>query len=586
MAFDGGFLSLVRCEMEQQLIGCRVDKIYQPTRDELVLALRSKEFQGKLLLSAGSKGARVQLTGDSRENPAVPPMLCMLLRKRLVGARVIKLTQAGLERILTISFEGHNELGDTVELHLVVEMMGRRSNIIFCEGDMRVVDAVRRTDAADTVRVLLPGVKYTLPPAQDKVDPLLGSIDPLWERLRRNPELDLSKALLEHLQGASPLVCRELAHAACRGQSLRVEELAEDDWQRLKLQFERWLDAVQGKGSEPTMVIDSTGKPMDFSMIPIHQYGMTTVTRSYADCGSLLDAFFSERERLERMRARSQSLLKHISTLSARIARRVSAQQAEWQASRNREHLREYGELIKANLHQIERGAAFCEVVNYYSAECETVRIPLDVTLSPSQNAQKYFKEYRKAHTAEQRLSGLVEKGMEELSYIDSVFDALTRAETDRDLAEIREELEQGGYLRSQGPKKARNTAKLPPYRFLSDDGYAILVGRNNRQNEQLSLRTAQGNDIWLHVKDGPGAHVIVCCEGKQPPDTTLEQAAVLAATYSKASQSPQVAVDYCLARKVKKPQGTPPGMVIYDNYKTAYVRPDSELAKRLREEH
>lgn len=583
MAFDGGFLSAVRCELESRIVGCRVDKIYQPARDELVLFLRSKEFQGKLLLSASSKGARVQLTDDSPENPAVPPMLCMLLRKRLIGARLTGLRQAGLERILTLSFEGRNELGDVVELHLVVEMMGRRSNIIFCEGDMRVIDAVRRTDAADAVRILLPGVRYSLPPAQDKLDPLLDSIEPLWERLGRLPDAELSKALLEHLQGASPLVCRELAYTACRGQSLRVGELTEDDWQRLKLQVSRWLDAVQGNNVQPTMVIDSTGKPMDFSVIPIHQYGMTALTRAYSDCGSLLDSFFAERERMERMRARSQSLLKHISTLSARIARRVSAQQAEWKASQNREHLREYGELIKANLHQIARGEPFCEVVNYYSPECEQVRIPLDIALSPSQNAQKYFKEYRKAHTAEQRLAGLIQKGTEELAYIDSVFDALIRAETDRDLAEIREELEQGGYLKASGGKKARSAAKLPPYRFQSDDGYIVLVGRNNRQNEQLSLRTAQGNDVWMHVKDGPGAHVIVCCEGSQPPDATLEQAAILAATYSKAAQSPQVAVDYCLARKVKKPQGTPPGMVIYDQYKTAYVRPDPELAKRLR---
>lgn len=581
MAFDGGFLAAVRGEMEQKVVGCRVDKVHQPTRDEIVLHLRSKEYQGKMLLSAGSKGARVQLSEDSRENPAAPPMLCMLLRKRLVGARLTGLNQAGLERILTLSFEGHNELGDAVDLHLVVEMMGRRSNIIFCDADMRVIDAVRRTDAADTVRVLMPGVRYVLPPAQDKIDPVLDSADALWSRLRRLPEQELSKALQDNLQGASPLVCRELAHAAGRGQALRVEQMEQGDWQRLSLAFARWTDAVAGRECHPTMVVDPSGHPMDFSMIPIHQYGMAAVTRDYPDCCSLLDAFFSERERVERMRARSQGLLKQISTLSSRIARRVSAQQAEWQASRDREHLREYGELIKANLHQIERGVPFCEVVNYYTPDCQTVRIPLNIALTPSQNAQKYFKEYRKAHTAEQRLAELVRRGQEELVYIDSVFDALTRAENDRDLNEIREELEQGGYLKSTA-KKARPAAKLPPHRFVSDDGFAILVGRNNRQNEQLTLKTAQGNDIWLHVKDGPGAHVIVCCEGNTPPDATLEQAAVLAATYSKASQSPQVAVDYCPARKVKKPQGTPPGMVIYDGYQTAFVRPDPELAKRL----
>ena len=585
MAFDGGFLSAVRHELQSRVIDCRVDKIYMPTRDELILQLRSRDFQGSLLLSASSRGARVQLTSVLPENPAVPPMLCMLLRKRLVGARLTALEQPGLERQLTLHFEGRNELGDRIPLQLIVEVMGRRSNVIFCEGDGRVVDALRRTDAADTVRVLMPGVRYTMPPAQNKWDPLLHPAEDLYPRLRQMSDRDLADALLTHLQGASPLVCRELAHAACRGQSRRIEEMSEEDWQRLRLQIDRWLAAVNGEQVTPTMVIDPAGKPLDYSLIPLHQYGRAAVTREYADFGALLDAFFSERERQERMHVRAQSLLKTITTLSGRVGRRVAAQQAEWKASQDREHLRQYGELIKANLHAIPRGATVCEAVNYYDPACAVVRIPLDAALSPSQNAQKYFKDYRKAHTAEQRLAGLIEQGQRELTYLDSVFDALSRAENDRDLAEIREELEQGGYLKTPGGKKTRSAAKLPPHRFLSDDGFTLLVGRNNRQNEELSLRIARGGDIWLHVKDGPGAHVLIQCEGQTPPARTVEQAAVLAATFSKAAQSPLAAVDYCPARRVKKPSGTPPGMVIYEGYQTAFVRPDPALGDRLRKE-
>ena len=581
MAFDGGFLAAVRGEMEQKVVGCRVDKVHQPTRDEIVLHLRSKEYQGKMLLSAGSKGARVQLSEDSRENPAAPPMLCMLLRKRLVGARLTGLNQAGLERILTLSFEGHNELGDAVDLHLVVEMMGRRSNIIFCDADMRVIDAVRRTDAADTVRVLMPGVRYVLPPAQDKIDPVLDSADALWSRLRRLPEQELSKALQDNLQGASPLVCRELAHAAGRGQALRVEQMEQGDWQRLSLAFARWTDAVAGEGMSSHHGGGPIRAPHGF------QHDSDSSIRHGGRYPGLSRLLFPARRLFLRAGAGRayagpfagvaqtdfDPFLPHCPAGECAAGRMAGLARPGASAGIRRAD--------QGQSAPIERGVPLCEVVNYYTPDCQTVRIPLNIALTPSQNAQKYFKEYRKAHTAEQRLAELVRRGQEELVYIDSVFDALTRAENDRDLNEIREELEQGGYLKSTA-KKARPAAKLPPHRFVSDDGFAILVGRNNRQNEQLTLKTAQGNDIWLHVKDGPGAHVIVCCEGNTPPDATLEQAAVLAATYSKASQSPQVAVDYCPARKVKKPQGTPPGMVIYDGYQTAFVRPDPELAKRL----
>ena len=407
MAFDGGFLSVIKREIASQAEGCRVDKIYQPSRDELVLQLRGVQFQGKLLLSANTRGARVQLTQFAPENPATPPMFCMLLRKRLVGARLCAVEQPGLERVIYFRFDGKNEFGDPVTLTLIAECMGRRSNLIFCDDDMRVVDAVRRTDAAETTRVLMPGVKYTLPPAQEKADPVLSGLEEVYHALQTKAGLPLEDALQKVLQGASPLVCREIAFRTLRGGSASFGELDDGQLERLRFQLQQWYDTVTQLPPHPTLVSDTQGKPLDFTFLQVTQYGMGAVTREYATCSELLDAFYAEREQGERLRAKAQDLLKLLTTLTARVARRLDAQRAELKASANREHLREYGELLKANLHSIQRGAPWCEVQNFYSPDYETLRIPLDVALTPAQNAQKYFKNYRKAHTAEQRLTGL-----------------------------------------------------------------------------------------------------------------------------------------------------------------------------------
>lgn len=581
MAFDGAFLWLMRGELTQNLLGARVDKIYQPSKNVLVLLLRSKEFSGKLFLSAEPGGARIQLTAADIENPPSPPMLCMLLRKKLVGAKLTAMRQPGLERLLYLDFDTKNELGDPVSLTLVAELMGRNANLILCEQNGRVIDAVRRTDASDTTRILMPGVTYQPPPGAGRFD--LTKEDPslCMASLSRVERRNIPTALLSAVPGLSPLVCRELAFAGLDS-SAPVDAPPSD---RELAALTDWLTALKSRllsqGGVPTMITDPTGKMVDFTFLEPAQYGSAAVLTHYESYSALLDAFYTKRDQKARMQAKTQSLHKFLHTTLARLARTVNVRTAELEKAKNCEQLREYGELLKANLGQIQPGASSCRVINYYDPECKEINIPLSPALSPRQNAQRYFKEYRKKCTAAGMLEGLICKAKNDIAYLDSVADALSRAQTAAEAAAIQEELQESGWLRppKEGKKQKNAAAKgLAPYEFMSVDGVVMLAGRNNRQNDQLTLRQASGNDIWFHVKNFPGSHVIVKTGGQPVPDSTLTEAAVIAATLSGAADSKGVAVDYCPVKRVKKPAGAAPGMVIYEHYNTAFVDPDKGL--------
>lgn len=583
MALDGAFLHQLKKEISGRALGARAEKIYQPARDELVVLLRGRGFSGRLLLSASPTAARVHFTEFAPENPAVPPMFCMLLRKYLGGAKLTDISQPGLERLLRFHFETVNELGDPVSLSLVVELIGRQSNLILLDHDGRIIDAARRVDIENSTRLIQPGARYELPEPQGKLNLPETSAEEVLSALRlQPPDTELSAALLRTLDGASPIVCRELAFSAGRGEELRVAGLSQEVSTRLLVALKRLSQSMK-EGGTPTLVLRPDGSPLDFTYIPVSQYGMAAVTRELPDYSALLDSFYAEREKAARLKRHSQDLLKLLTTLSQRIARKINAQKADLARCEGRETLRIYGELLKANLHAVPKGASFAEVDNYYDPEMKKLRIPLNTALSPAQNAQRYFKEYKKTYTAEQTLTGLIEKSEEELNYIDSIFDALTRAESDQELEEIRAELESVGYLKG-ARSGAKKTVASAPLQFVSSDGFTILVGRNNRQNDQLTLHEAAKDDIWLHTKNIPGSHVIIRCDGRPVPDRTLEEAAVLAAYHSKARLSAAVPVDYTSVRKVKKPSGAKPGMVIYEGNSTAYVNPDSALVARLSE--
>lgn len=584
MALDGAFLSLLAKELREQSLGARVEKIHQPSREELIFALGGKFHSGRLLLSARGNSPRVHFTDCPPENPPAPPMFCMLLRKYLTGAKVADIRQPGLERVLFLDFDTANELGDRVRYTIAVEIMARHSNIILIGEDGKIVDSVRRVDAeTSSVRLVLPGVRYELPPGQDKVDLLEREPEEVLRYLEQGKDLPLAKALLSCLQGASPIVCRELSYLTVRNAEVTAHSLTEEQKTRLLVHLRRMQQSLR-EGGKPVMVCDTAGKPLDFTYMDITQYGLSAVTSVRQSYSRLLDDFYAQKDLNERMRQRSQDLLRVLTNASERIARKLAIQEQELQKCADRDTYRIYGELINANLYQIPRGASSFEAVNFYDEAGGTLRIPLDPALTPGKNAQKYFKEYRKAETAERMLTGLMEKGRQELSYIDSVFDALSRATLERELGEIREELAAEGYIRLAGGRgKRKAPAALPPYEYRSEDGFTILVGRNNVQNDRLTLKTASNQDIWFHTKNIPGSHTVIVTEGTPPPERTILQAAALAALHSKAADSSQVPVDYTEIRRVHKPSGAKPGFVIYEGQSTVYVTPGKELAERLR---
>lgn len=583
MALDGIFLHFLKQELEREALGARVEKVSQPSREELVLSLRSRNGAYKLLLSVRSNSPRVHFTKYAPDNPQTPPMLCMLLRKTLVGAVLTGLRQAGLDRVLFLDFDASNEIGDRVHPSLCIEIMARHSNIILLDENGAVMDAVKRIDASkSSVRVILPGVPYALPPAQAKIDLLHETAEEAFERVLPEGEARLSAALLRALQGVSPIVCRELASRAA-GEDAPVSALAPAQKERLANELERLCEQVRRGSPEPVMVLDQEGKPVDFAFLPICQYGPLMQTRAYTALSALLDDFYTERDRAERTKQRALDLFRLLTSTMERITRRLNAQRAELAASEDREALRIRAELINAYQYALEKGAPFYDVENYYDGN-RTLRIPADPALTPAQNAQRYYRDYRKAQTAQKVLTEQIAAGEQEFQYIESVFDALSRSQSERELAEIRAELAAGGYLKSRHGANGKQKAPkaLPPMEFRTEDGFTVLVGRNNVQNDRLSLKTAAKTDLWLHTRNIPGSHVILVTNGRETSEEALVQAAQLAAWFSKARESSGVPVDYTPVRMLRKPQGARPGKVIYDTYRTLSVHPSEELAQRL----
>ena len=568
---DGIFLRHIKNEIESTALGARVNQIYQPNRDELVIILRTFGGTKKLLLSSRANSPRVNFCTVTPENPAQPPMFCMLLRKRLGGGKLVGVRQLECDRVLFLDFECINELGDTEGLSIVCEIMGMHSNLIVINrGTGVIIDAIKRVDlTVSSRRFVLPNIKYELPDAQDKRSILSHSPEEIARAARELPaETALSKALMSVVQGISPIVARELAYRVAEGATNRLDGARFDRLVEVLASFKETAERCDGT---PCIVYREDGQPMDFSFFPITQYGSYATVKQIAGFSATVDEFYEERDARERMRVKSHSLQKLLGNLIDRTARKINKQQAELEQCGDREQLRICGDLLHANLYRIERGAAFAEVENFYDENGGTVRIKLNPAVSPAANAQKYYKDYQKAKTAETVLTVQIEKGREELAYLESVADSVERASSERELSQIREELTEQGYLRR--PKgKAPKPAQLPPKEFTSSDGFTILVGRNNLQNDRLTLKTAAKTDVWLHTKDIHGSHVIIRTEGKPVSDTAILEAARLAVEHSKARGSGNVPVDYTLVRHVSKPAGAKPGMVIYVKYKTVVV--------------
>lgn len=577
MALDGIFLRHIKNEIEQQALLARVSQIYQPNRDELVFVLRTFGGSKKLLLSSRANSPRVNFCEKTPENPAQPPMFCMLLRKRIGGGKLVSVRQAGCDRILFLDFECINELGDTEILTVICEIMGMYSNIIVADNKSGVIiDSLKRVDLTmSSQRLVLPNLKYELPAPQDKLNILDSSPQEITEKIKSlECEMPLNKALLRVIQGVSPIICRELEYRVCEGVSNRVEGVLED---KLNVEIANLKDLTEDCSGKPCIVYREDGRPLDTAFMPIEQYGNFAEIKSVDGFSKALDEFYETRDSRERMRMKSQGLTKLLHNIRERLARKISKQQLELARCGEREQLRICGDLLQANLYRIERGAEFADVENFYDEQGRTLRIKLDPSISPAANAQKYYKDYQKAKNAEIALAEQIKNGREELEYIESVLDIVDRAETERELLQIRDELTDQGYLKPQKGKQRRQE-KLAPLEFMSSDGFKIFVGRNNRQNDKLTLKTAAKNDMWLHTKDIHGSHVIIESEGRDISDTAVFEAARLAAYNSKARHSDKVPVDYTLVRYVSKPNGSKPGMVIYVNNKTIYVTPKESI--------
>ena len=541
MALDAICLTAVLEELRGTLEGGRIDKVYQPSRDEIVLAVRGAGANVKLLLSASPNGPRLHLTKEVRENPAQPPMFCMLLRKHLTGARFLRLEQPELERIVLLRLESTDELGDKVGRTLVLEAMGRRANLILLDGEDRIIDCVRRVegDVATGQRGIMPGLLYRLP------DPRPG-LPPLLER-----ELDFR------------------SNGVSRGE-------------RLEEKLERLKEAVGPEGFVPYGLVRED-KLVDFTFLPILQYGPDTELRRYESFSKLMDDFYASRATAEKVGQRGADLQKAVTRVRDRVARRVAQQELEREATKDRERKRELGDILTSNLYALRKGMGTVRLTDYYDPKGREVDIPLDPLLTPQQNAAKYYKEYNKAKTAEVVLGEQIEKGKRELEYLDSVLEAIVLAEGERDLAEIRQELTDTGYLRRGAKAAKRMKVAAKPMEFRSTAGLRISVGKNNTQNDLLTAKQAGKGDLWLHTQKIHGSHVILWTEGRTPDAGSIEEAAKLAAWFSQGRDGKKVPVDYTPVKYVKKPAGARPGMVVYTTYQTAYVDPDGELAKRLR---
>ncbi|MCC8192873.1 MAG: NFACT family protein [Ruminococcus sp.] len=584
MALDGVYLNIIKKDLEEKLIGSRVDKIHQPSREEIIITFRTRQGSHKVLFNVNASQARVHETEIAAENPKAPPMFCMLLRKHLSSGKLIAIRQDGKERILSFDFDSANEMGDIVRLTLIIEIMGRHSNLMLVNADGKILDSIKRIGQdVSSVRPVLPGMIYSPPPREKR----LGIFDfdeaELINILSQNGDKDLSKCLLHTFEGISPVIAREAVFYSAKTDSLRFNDLNQGQRDKLCFFFRNAAQLVEEKKNKFVVLKTRDNQLKDFCFTDILQYGSLMIRKEFSSPNELLDYFYAERDRLSRTKQWADDLFKLLLSTSERISRRISNQLVELDECKNREIYKKSGDLIISNIYKIKKGDGVVMLTDYTDPDLCEVSVTLDKRLTPQQNAQKYYNEYKKCDTAEKMLTRLIEEGKQELVYIDSVFDSLTRATSEADILALREELSEQGYLKLRKSGKGKPQKGLPPIKFRTTGGFDLLVGRNNRQNDKLTLKDSSKSDIWLHTKDIPGSHVILKSDSRTPSEQDIFEAACIAAYHSKAKSSSSVGVDYTLVKNVKKPNGAKPGMVIFTDNKTLFVSPDEELIEELK---
>ena len=583
MAFDGITVSAIKAEIEDKILGGRIDKVYQPEKDEIILGIRSMGQAYKLLLTSNASNPKFHFTQTNPSNPMTPPLFCMVMRKHLQSGKIIKIEQPDFDRILNIYVESLNELGDYSVKKLVLEIMGRHSNIILTDENNTILDCIKHIGHdTSSVREVLPGREYTLPPSQGKINTLELDNNNFNEVLENNPSFEIQSVIYKNYTGISPIAASEICYRANVNGSTPVEALTDIQKEIVFNKFAELVEDIKANRFYPENITNEKGKTIDFSPIEMTQFNGLEI-KKYTSISELIESFYANRDFAYRIGQKTQDLRKLITQNIERCIRKKDIQMQTLRSIKNRDELRLKGELLTANIYSIKKGMTTVELPNYYSENQELVDIELDSNKTPSENAQKYYKAYNKAKRTFEALKDQIKSNDEELAYLESVLTSVNNCTDEQDVKEIRRELREEGYVKKVKNQKDKSKKHSVPLHFISQDGFDIYVGKNNIQNDELTLKFARPRDIWMHTKNIPGSHVIIVANGQTIPDTTLNEGAMLSAFYSKAKNSSKVPVDYTEKKNVKKPNGSKPGFVIYETNKTAYITTSEEEIKKIR---
>ncbi|MBE7027648.1 MAG: fibronectin/fibrinogen-binding protein [Ruminococcaceae bacterium] len=577
MALDGVYINALTKEFNEKFTGLRIDKIYQPEHDELLLFLHGKMGSFRLCLSANASLPRAYIEQDEKSSISDPPGFCMLLRKHLMGGKVIRVFQPDFERVIRFEIESINVFGDLTVKTLVIEIMGRHSNIIFLDENEKILDSIKRVDfSVSSIRQILPGLKYENPPSQGKKNPLSCGVGELLKCLEDNDK-KADKCILDTFKGISPLIAREIVYRGIGIAEIYASQLSTAQKLDIATQgYKLFQNVLNGEFEPCYLVSQETGKHIDFSAFSITQYENLAEVQGFESAAHLIYEYYKERGKKERKERRNAELMKVVTNNIERCIKKIERQTRELADTEKREQWKIWGELITANIYKINKGDKTVCLENYYEEGMPEVTIPLDTSVTPAQNAQRYFKKYSKAKTAQLELTKQLNIAKEELLYLESVEEEIEKAETTDALSQIAEELYEQGYLRrNTKEKKKKQNKQAMPQETRTTDGFCVFIGKNNKQNDFLTCKMAHNNDLWFHTKDIHGSHVVMRYEqGREFTDNAILEAAAFAAFYSKAKNSENVPVDYTKIKFVKKPSGAKPGFVIYTDNNTVYVTP------------
>lgn len=571
MAFDGITIANIVTELNQTITGGKINKIAQPENDELIITIKNQRKQYRLFLSASASLPLIYLTETNKPSPLTAPNFCMLLRKHIGSGKIIAIEQPGMERIIRFTIEHLNELGDLCTKYLIVEIMGKHSNIIFCNEEDQIIDSIKHVSAhMSSVREVLPGRPYFIPETQSKLNPLVLTEEIFQEKIFPRP-VNVAKAIYTSITGISPLMAEEVCYRAGIDGGIPTDGLEDVERVHLAHTFLRMVDDIRDGHFEPNIIYKGK-EPVEFACFPLSQYQDYRAV-SYPSIFPVLETYYAEKNIVTKMRQKTVDLRKIVQNALERNVKKYQLQQKQLKDTEKKEKYRVWGELLNTYGYEVEPGAKSMEALNYYTNEM--IQIPLDETMTPQENAKKYFDKYSKLKRTREALDTLLQETGDEIKHLESIAASLDIASSEEDLVQIKEEMMEYGYVKRKntGGKKVKVTSR--PYHYISSDGYDIYVGKNNFQNDELSFKFASGNDWWFHAKGQPGSHVIVKSKNEELPDRTFEEAGKLAAYYSKGRQAPKVEIDYTQKKNLRKPTGGKPGFVVYYTNYSLLIEPD-----------